>query len=218
LFSLFGCCVSPDTSNSGDEETENVHKLDRLPQRPTTSKAPAQQDEQLNKPHNEKESQPQGTASTREQRTQPGNGHDQITVAENEDRDANPPAVTVDPPKTLSVDEEPQASSKAAAENDTAMDDVPPEDPQASIITQANEDPGSRTIPPPPPPAGHSPTAVTPATEDVPSAGEPQKALLGPIRPEHRGRKCLVLDLDETLVHSSFKVWMSDVTLSDGGR
>ncbi|KAI9312745.1 NLI interacting factor [Dichotomocladium elegans] len=29
--------------------------------------------------------------------------------------------------------------------------------------------------------------------------------LLPPVAEEHRGRKCLVLDLDETLVHSSFK-------------
>ncbi|KAJ6586852.1 HAD-like domain-containing protein [Mycena vulgaris] len=31
------------------------------------------------------------------------------------------------------------------------------------------------------------------------------KPLLPPIAPQHAGRKCLVLDLDETLVHSSFK-------------
>ncbi|KAJ3557745.1 hypothetical protein NP233_g11664 [Leucocoprinus birnbaumii] len=31
------------------------------------------------------------------------------------------------------------------------------------------------------------------------------KPLLPPVSPEHAGRKCLVLDLDETLVHSSFK-------------
>lgn len=30
--------------------------------------------------------------------------------------------------------------------------------------------------------------------------------LLPPVKPEHVGRKCLVLDLDETLLHSSFKV------------
>jgi len=30
-------------------------------------------------------------------------------------------------------------------------------------------------------------------------------ALLGPPRPEDVGKKCLILDLDETLVHSSFK-------------
>lgn len=38
------------------------------------------------------------------------------------------------------------------------------------------------------------------------AAGGDQKWLLPPLRPELRGRKCLVLDLDETLVHSSFKV------------
>ncbi|KAF9562794.1 NIF-domain-containing protein [Agrocybe pediades] len=31
------------------------------------------------------------------------------------------------------------------------------------------------------------------------------RPLLPPISPQHAGRKCLVLDLDETLVHSSFK-------------
>ncbi|KAF8894134.1 HAD-like domain-containing protein [Infundibulicybe gibba] len=31
------------------------------------------------------------------------------------------------------------------------------------------------------------------------------KPLLPPISPQHAGRKCLILDLDETLVHSSFK-------------
>ncbi|KAI9569634.1 HAD-like domain-containing protein, partial [Boletus coccyginus] len=31
------------------------------------------------------------------------------------------------------------------------------------------------------------------------------RPLLPPIAPQHAGRKCLVLDLDETLVHSSFK-------------
>lgn len=33
-----------------------------------------------------------------------------------------------------------------------------------------------------------------------------KKWLLPPLRPEFQGKKCLVLDLDETLVHSSFKV------------
>lgn len=39
----------------------------------------------------------------------------------------------------------------------------------------------------------------------IPQDGIP-KPLLPPASPEHAGRKCLVLDLDETLVHSSFKV------------
>lgn len=41
---------------------------------------------------------------------------------------------------------------------------------------------------------------VTDAENEVP------KGLLPPVRQEHTGRKCLILDLDETLVHSSFKV------------
>ena len=34
----------------------------------------------------------------------------------------------------------------------------------------------------------------------------PQKALLPDLRPEEADKKCIVIDLDETLVHSSFKV------------
>lgn len=37
------------------------------------------------------------------------------------------------------------------------------------------------------------------------STDYPDVALLPPLKPEHIGKKCLVLDLDETLVHSSFK-------------
>ena len=35
--------------------------------------------------------------------------------------------------------------------------------------------------------------------------GKP-KPLLPPMADRHKGRKCLVLDMDETLLHSSFKV------------
>jgi len=43
--------------------------------------------------------------------------------------------------------------------------------------------------------------------EDVEAGDEDEvgKGLLGPPLPKHRKKKCLVLDLDETLVHSSFK-------------
>lgn len=61
---------------------------------------------------------------------------------------------------------------------------------------------------PPPPPLAERQTQITPPqTPELGSAQqEPQKWLLPPIRQEFKGRKCLVLDLDETLVHSSFKV------------
>lgn len=51
--------------------------------------------------------------------------------------------------------------------------------------------------PPPPPPAPEVSTV---------SDGERQHWLLPPPLPHLSNRKCLVLDLDETLVHSSFKV------------
>jgi len=52
-----------------------------------------------------------------------------------------------------------------------------------------------------------SPLAAARHEEVSTALAVPQiKALLPAMRPEHKGRKCLVLDLDETLVHSSFKV------------
>ena len=59
---------------------------------------------------------------------------------------------------------------------------------------------------PPPPPALTRRQESDQINAQTNSSSEQQKWLLPPIRPEHRGRKCLVLDLDETLVHSSFKV------------
>lgn len=46
---------------------------------------------------------------------------------------------------------------------------------------------------------------ILPSTFWTAQDGQP-KPLLPPIAPQHVGRKCLVLDLDETLVHSSLKV------------
>ncbi|KAK5137876.1 hypothetical protein LTR08_006645 [Meristemomyces frigidus] len=78
---------------------------------------------------------------------------------------------------------------------------------------------GLQTLPPPPPLPNTTPHAQqqdlqagsdsTVASQQAPITSgrdETQKWLLPQMRPEHRGRKCLVLDLDETLVHSSFKI------------
>lgn len=61
---------------------------------------------------------------------------------------------------------------------------------------------------PPPPPLEQRQQQVVQQIEHPETAGrhENTKWLLPVTRPEHKGRKCLVLDLDETLVHSSFKV------------
>jgi len=50
--------------------------------------------------------------------------------------------------------------------------------------------------------------------EESQAAPEQKQWLLPPVKPEHQGRKCLVLDLDETLVHSSFKlIHQADFTI-----
>lgn len=50
--------------------------------------------------------------------------------------------------------------------------------------------------------------------EEPQAASEQKQWLLPPVKPEHQGRKCLVLDLDETLVHSSFKlIHQADFTI-----
>lgn len=59
---------------------------------------------------------------------------------------------------------------------------------------------------PPPPPLEQRQLETQKQLSD-PNLAEPaQKYLLGAIQPRFQGKKCLVLDLDETLVHSSFKV------------
>lgn len=55
--------------------------------------------------------------------------------------------------------------------------------------------------------SGHDLSAVS-------TPEQTQKWLLPPIQPQFSGKKCLVLDLDETLVHSSFKVRLFSHPLS----
>ena len=74
----------------------------------------------------------------------------------------------------------------------------------------------TQPLPPPPPRTdthirGHDRNVSN--SSNVPS--EQQKWLLPPIRAEFKGKKCLVLDLDETLVHSSFKVTYFRKLVSD---
>jgi len=216
LLALLGCCGVPDNANTLEEE--NVHKLDRLPQRPTTSKSrqhtpsdhqPSGSKSQLN----EKESQ-QPLASgdgVKDKRVSGTSTQDQSTVGDRGDRESKqstikPPSVHVQPPKNGSTadsaePEQPPVEEAKDEEGDTKMKDVNEEDERA---TQGGGNDGRADAIPPPPPGPSTTNTHNAAASDAPS--EPTKALLPPIRPEHRGRKCLVLDLDETLVHSSFKV------------
>ena len=91
---------------------------------------------------------------------------------------------------------------------DIVMVDAPP-------ISQAADAPSTATrelaqtqtnLPPPPPRNGQD--RATSSSNAV-APNEKQQWLLPPLQPQFKGRKCLVLDLDETLVHSSFKVLSS---------
>jgi len=185
----------------------------------------------------EKETQQQTAQATtehakRDKRESGTSSHDHSTVG---DRDAESkqttlvgnstaPTVTVDPPNAASSEaaepitttvieaEEPQ--SDVDAEGDVPMPDADAPAQQASTetATRSAEQPYS-SLPPPPP--GPVPAVPNPPTshlnEAVPvfAPEQPQKFLLPPQAPEFKGKKCLVLDLDETLVHSSFKVRQS---------
>jgi RNA polymerase II subunit A small phosphatase-like protein len=137
--------------------------------------------------------------------------------------DASGPSVDVQPPTPIGADGDVDApiSDRTAAQK--AVDDnieisdagpnVPLSEEEAEQIThQQQQQAGSDaahgvTLPPPPPLAERSVDGSVHSSQDA-----QQKWLLPPVRPEHQGRKCLVLDLDETLVHSSFKVRICHTT------
>lgn len=210
LRSLFGCCVAPDNANNVDDNQENVHKLDKLPQRPTTARSRTNTPQEQPKPTTEKDAQPPLTTQNgRDQRDSSNTTHDEVTVSEQENKDSKqfvPPAVTVEPPKAQSSEDEARVQAPTTDSGDVEMRDVSTEEAEEAATVPATEESTLRTMPPPPPGPGPAPVVPVPITEPGPSAPEPQKWLLPPLAPELKGRKCLVLDLDETLVHSSFKV------------
>ena len=100
----------------------------------------------------------------------------------------------------------PQKEEKRSS--DVLMGEAPPldqheaaEEPLEPVPEPEPEAPATQPELPPPPPR------VNKEQEPLPTVGqEKQQWLLPPAQAPLKGRKCLVLDLDETLVHSSFKV------------
>ncbi|KAL6713792.1 hypothetical protein ACLMJK_008284 [Lecanora helva] len=89
-------------------------------------------------------------------------------------------------------------------DSDIAMVDAPSVPPAAeeSSTTTRELQQAQINLPPPPPRNGNG----GPSTSNAVIPSEKQQWLLPPLQPHLKGRKCLVLDLDETLVHSSFKI------------
>ena len=228
LLSLLGCCGVPDNANSpeGGEEPLPSHKLDKIPQRPLTSSrrtaTPSEQTTGSKSQVYDKEKEPQtqsGQSAAQETKPTITASHstpaDQVGASDQESESkqttlvaAPGPSTTVNP--SLSDSHDAEISKEAVADSkdeddDSEMPDVDSQ--QVKLPVVASEDSYPQTVPPPPPPpiANEEPSV---AEEEKVAVAEPpqQKFLLPPIEPRFKGRKCLVLDLDETLVHSSFKV------------
>ena len=163
--------------------------------------------------------------------TQPSSNPDQTLPAmdtsspENVTPQQNPPAASQEtasvlppnPPQAIPVEESVAVQGEAIndrttqqeqRDSDIAMTEAPPIAPEVEESTrstepQKEESTTQTTLPPPPP--RDTQARPTPQRERSPGT-ERQQWLLPPIQPRFKGKKCLVLDLDETLVHSSFKV------------
>lgn len=98
------------------------------------------------------------------------------------------------------------------AEKDVDMTEAPPAVPEVDDTVvdepvQPAELQPQVPLPPPPPLSQRQEQVGTGAVATLPDApAQKQTWLLPPIQSQFKGRKCLVLDLDETLVHSSFKI------------
>ncbi|KAM0278873.1 hypothetical protein ACHAQH_004951 [Verticillium albo-atrum] len=232
LLSLLGCCGVPDSAQALEGNEQGVHKLDRLPARPTTSKSrqatPQDQPSSSKSQVQEKQPQPELPMTAAEQKGKRVSNTTAVdeaapVVQENSDSKqpsaggaADAPAITVESstsakPEPTPAEEAPTTTKDVDGDEvmlDATIPEVAEEKAQVQVPT-----PESQTGQVPPPPPGPAPTASIPPvpvnTGEVArlSASEPQRiSLLPPIAPEFKGKKCLVLDLDETLVHSSFKI------------
>ncbi|KAI1136095.1 NIF-domain-containing protein [Hypoxylon sp. FL0543] len=232
LLALLGCCVVPNHANTleGSEDPLPSHKLDKIPQRPLTSSrrttTPSEQTggSKTQIYEKEKEAQPQAGTAAQEtskttKRASASTTHDQSTVGDRESESKQTtlvgvpgPSITVNPP--VAEDHEAEA---VAAEGPSSRDvdgDVEMADTEHAIAESAKQ-PGAGTDeqyakPVPPPPPGPvsivSPVPIVSEEKSVDLEQGQPKYLLPPAEPHLKGRKCLVLDLDETLVHSSFKI------------
>lgn len=230
LLALFGCCGVPDSANGLDSDPPPAHKLDKIPARPATASrrtaTPSEQPSGSKTHLSEKESNQPTTlsqgAAKNGKRVSGASTQDQSTVGGERDNESKQttlvgagssnPTISVEPPHTVSADvgKVEEAPSEKDADGDVPMPDAGAARQLGSQgATGTAEEPLPRVPPPPPGPVPAVPNAPTSTLIESPpvfAPDQPQRFLLPPQAPEHKGRKCLVLDLDETLVHSSFKI------------
>jgi len=133
-------------------------------------------------------------------------------------RDTDIEMTDVGPSLPLSTSDVPQSSdvettTRERSSSSSSRIDLPPPPPLAERQLQKNQHSDAGVIAGAGAGAGvlaaGAGVAAHHASQDPSAVSTPeptQKWLLPPITPQFSGKKCLVLDLDETLVHSSFKV------------
>jgi RNA polymerase II subunit A small phosphatase-like protein len=121
---------------------------------------------------------------------------------------SNPAVVVQTSSKSESADTEEVPEAPKDAEGDVNMDnsEAVPEETEEAPVARREETVNKQVLPPPPPVPQQPPNSNEGAIAPPEPAEQKQQWLLPPITPRFQGKKCLVLDLDETLVHSSFKV------------
>ena len=124
-----------------------------------------------------------------------------------------PPTPTVPEQGEMAINDRPPQQLKR--DSDVEMAEAPPIVAAVDEVPESTENKAAESVPtnlPPPPPLAernlqtNSTANPNRGTSSVVTPNEKQQWLLPPIQPRFHGKKCLVLDLDETLVHSSFKV------------
>jgi len=122
---------------------------------------------------------------------------------------ANPSVVVQAPARPDPV----PAQTEKDGDGDVRMGDPDPlpSEKEEAPVPPRREETAKPTLPPPPPVPQPGPSEETPAPDTTEGK---QSWLLPPIAPRFKGKKCLVLDLDETLVHSSFKVSGLEIPLN----
>ena len=212
------------------------HRVEKLPPRPATASrrtvTPSEQPLNSKTQLQEKDSpqrqrqQGQGTSENGTGKRASGASAQHQSAGGEKDPDSkqtgldgsSAPVVTVDPPHAAASEEAPgsteggNGSTEKDLEGDVSMPDAESasREQQPQPVAEDDADDTFPDVPPPPPgPIPAVPTAPTSQLEEgmpIFAPDQPQKFLLPPQASEFKGKKCLVLDLDETLVHSSFKV------------
>lgn len=225
---------APPQTTSSKPESIPLQPVPNRPTAPLPEKTTPRPSETVHNPATDQEDISQAPSKSKQENTQgsldrktsskdirnqplPALPQDEDKAPRDQNSSSNPSVIVQAPTPVRPRQEDtaplpPPVTDQDNVSRDTEMTDAPPSTAETKAVPVNHRDAQSKatTLPPPPPlPSPESGedstnTAQEPTTADP--VEEKQQWLLPPIEPRFQGKKCLVLDLDETLVHSSFKV------------